>query len=180
MDGDVPERSLPDAKWAVGSGYPESKWVAEQVLNNAATENPAFRPVIVRIGQLTGAENGFWSPSEWVPSVIRSAPALQCLPDAPGVSHSLPPLFFFLVHLAMRLTREPFFSPACFVDPCTLWWRGFRQAALEPVPLRAPSPSPLAHLDRTVQTHVKRIKGALGALQHVAGSSRKIGSNFQY
>ncbi|KAJ3569819.1 hypothetical protein NP233_g4796 [Leucocoprinus birnbaumii] len=82
-DGMAPEAPLPDATVAVGSGYPESKWVAEQILDRAS-QRTSFTPVIVRIGQLSGGRNGYWNPSEWVPSVIQTGPALKCLPDTQG------------------------------------------------------------------------------------------------
>lgn len=85
----APEASLPDATVAVGSGYPESKWVAEQILDRAS-QRTSFTPVIVRIGQLSGGRNGYWNPSEWVPSVIQTGPALKCLPDTQGVSGAQP------------------------------------------------------------------------------------------
>jgi thioester reductase-like protein len=75
---------MADPTVAIGSGYPESKWVAERVLTLAA-ENTAFSPIIVRIGQLSGGRNGSWNPSEWVPSIVRSGQILGCLPRASGV-----------------------------------------------------------------------------------------------
>lgn len=85
MQGFVPEASMPDPSLAIGSGYPESKWVAERVLTLAAEKTGIF-PVIVRIGQLSGGSNGSWNPSEWVPSIVRSGQVLGCLPRAPGVN----------------------------------------------------------------------------------------------
>ncbi|RXW20332.1 hypothetical protein EST38_g5522 [Candolleomyces aberdarensis] len=75
----APEASFPDPSIALGSGYPESKWVAEQVLTRAR-ESTTLEPVIVRIGQLSGGRNGYWGTSDpglisWFP-VHTAASAL--------------------------------------------------------------------------------------------------------
>jgi thioester reductase-like protein len=82
------EGPITDPKVAAGSGYSESKWVAEQVLRRAA-EATSFRPVIVRIGQLSGGRNGCWNPSEWFPIIVRSGETMRCLPRSAGVCHPL-------------------------------------------------------------------------------------------
>ncbi|KAF5353868.1 hypothetical protein D9756_007248 [Leucocoprinus leucothites] len=107
-DGMAPEIALPDATVAVGSGYPESKWVAEQILDRASQQT-SFNPVIVRIGQLSGGRNGFWNPYEWVPSVIQTAHPLQCLPDTPGGVSWIP------VHLAAKAFADMRSSPTSFL-----------------------------------------------------------------
>lgn len=74
----VKEESVcPDV--AVGTGYSESKWVAEKLLEVAA-ENTALRPVSVRIGQLSGGKSGVWNRNEWFPSLVRSGMYLGSLP----------------------------------------------------------------------------------------------------
>ncbi|KAJ2919461.1 hypothetical protein MD484_g949, partial [Candolleomyces efflorescens] len=114
----APEASFPDPRIALGSGYPESKWVAEQVLTRAR-ESTALEPVIVRIGQLSGGRNGYWGTSEWVPSIVRSAELLHCLPRSPGL------ISWFPVHTAasaltdIRACSEPFVH---FVHPAPIPW----------------------------------------------------------
>ena len=71
-------------------GYGKSKWVAEQILDRAAKKTP-LKPVVVRIGQLSGAKNGAWNTSECVPAVIRSGEVVGALPSNNDVSFS--PLF---------------------------------------------------------------------------------------
>ena len=39
----------------------------------------------IRIGQLSGSENGYWSITDWVPILFASSVQLGCLPDARGV-----------------------------------------------------------------------------------------------
>ncbi|KDQ13757.1 hypothetical protein BOTBODRAFT_188241 [Botryobasidium botryosum FD-172 SS1] len=85
----VPEDSLKDPAVAIGSGYSESKWVSERILQIAADET-ALRPVIVRVGQLSGAANGSWNQREWLPSVVRSGQVLGVLPQAEGMVSWIP------------------------------------------------------------------------------------------
>ncbi|KAJ7753642.1 hypothetical protein DFH07DRAFT_921322 [Mycena maculata] len=65
---------------AIGSGYSESKWVGEQILSTAA-ECTALKPVIIRIGQLSGGINGAWNTHEWLPTLVQSAKTVGCIPD---------------------------------------------------------------------------------------------------
>jgi thioester reductase-like protein len=81
----VEEALLHDPSIAVGSGYIESKWVAEHVLA-AAGDNTRLKPAIVRLGQLTGGRNGYWKTTEWIPSMIASGYFLGGLPDRSNVS----------------------------------------------------------------------------------------------
>ena len=79
------ESEVADPAVAAGSGYTESKWVAERILV-AAAEDTSLTPVIIRVGQLSGGRNGSWNPTEWFPSLVRSAQLMQCLPEIQGVS----------------------------------------------------------------------------------------------
>ncbi|THH13951.1 hypothetical protein EW146_g6322 [Bondarzewia mesenterica] len=86
----VPERVSEDPTVAVGSGYGESKWVGENILAAARRTTP-LRPIIARLGQLCGdTENGSWNASDWFPLMIRSASALNCLPECEGLISWLP------------------------------------------------------------------------------------------
>ncbi|PSR76147.1 hypothetical protein PHLCEN_2v8645 [Hermanssonia centrifuga] len=68
-----------DPEIAVGSGYSESKWVAEKLLDEAASRS-ALRPLVVRVGQLSGSRSGAWKETEWFPSLIQSSVYLKCFP----------------------------------------------------------------------------------------------------
>ncbi|KAI6141025.1 hypothetical protein BKA82DRAFT_4205845 [Pisolithus tinctorius] len=74
----VPEIALPNPEVAVGLGYAESKWTAEQILAEAADHGLSVS--IFRIGQLSGSPNGYWNRNEWFPSVVQAANVLGCLP----------------------------------------------------------------------------------------------------
>lgn len=84
VDGPAEEKHF-DAACAVGSGYSESKWVCEQLLATAAERTP-LKPIVVRIGQMTGSStNGYWNPKEWAPTLFRSSASIGYLPSVAGV-----------------------------------------------------------------------------------------------
>ncbi|OBZ76703.1 Linear gramicidin synthase subunit D [Grifola frondosa] len=89
FSGPAPEEPLDDPAIAIRSGYPESKWVAERVLL-AAGQQTELQPIIVRLGGVCGDRTGHWNEKEYIPSLIKSALFLQCLPDAPGDVSWLP------------------------------------------------------------------------------------------
>ena len=70
---------------AVGTGYGESKWVSERLLEVASAQT-AVNSVIIRVGQICGGPNGFWNENEWLPSLIRSSVHITCLPFSEQVS----------------------------------------------------------------------------------------------
>ncbi|TDL25104.1 hypothetical protein BD410DRAFT_697901, partial [Rickenella mellea] len=56
----VPEIFVTDPSVAIGSGYGESKWIAERILEEAG-KNTTLAPVVVRVGQLCGStKHGSW------------------------------------------------------------------------------------------------------------------------
>ncbi|KDR70335.1 hypothetical protein GALMADRAFT_36789, partial [Galerina marginata CBS 339.88] len=64
---------------AIGPGYTEAKWVAEEVLLQA-TKRSKLMAVIVRVAQLSGGLNGAWKTAEWVPALVQSGRICGCLP----------------------------------------------------------------------------------------------------
>ncbi|KZT66074.1 hypothetical protein DAEQUDRAFT_752280 [Daedalea quercina L-15889] len=85
----IAEELIDNPSVAIGSGYSESKWVAEQLLKRAAERN-VCNPSIVRLGQLSGGANGAWRTTEWIPSMISASLALGCLPDGSGDATWIP------------------------------------------------------------------------------------------
>ncbi|KAJ8082616.1 putative NRPS-like protein biosynthetic cluster [Marasmius tenuissimus] len=85
----APEDFNPRPATAIGSGYAESKWVAEKILVKAAAQTP-LKPCIVRIGQICGGLDGSWSAAEWFPTLVASGPVLRCLPQALGYISWIP------------------------------------------------------------------------------------------
>ncbi|KAJ6471951.1 hypothetical protein C8R45DRAFT_836164 [Mycena sanguinolenta] len=65
---------------AAGTGYQQSKWIAEEILLKAG-ESTSLKPLIVRVGQLCGGIKGAWNAQEWVPALVQSAKILGCIPD---------------------------------------------------------------------------------------------------
>jgi thioester reductase-like protein len=86
---------VPDV--SIGAGYTESKWVGERILL-AASAVTTLRPVIVRIGQVTGGRDGYWKVTEWVPAMIRSSIALGLLPTRLDVRVSVMQMFKITQH----------------------------------------------------------------------------------
>ena len=86
----VPEIPMDDPDVTAPFGYPEAKWVCEQILlQGAKAHNARFEPIIVRVGQLTGSTIAAnWSSTEHLPSVFKSSQTLGALPDISGVSAS--------------------------------------------------------------------------------------------
>lgn len=87
----VPECPMDDPDVTAPFGYPEAKWVCEQILLKSAQlhESSRFLPIIVRVGQLTGSTTAAsWSSTEHLPSIFKSSQALGALPDISGVSRS--------------------------------------------------------------------------------------------
>jgi thioester reductase-like protein len=70
---------------AIGLGYSESKWIAEQLVHAALVAAPALRATCIRTDTLSGSASGAWDRSHWAPSIINAASVLGCVPDLPGV-----------------------------------------------------------------------------------------------
>ncbi|CCM01516.1 uncharacterized protein FIBRA_03572 [Fibroporia radiculosa] len=70
--GEAAEEPVEDPSSAVGSGYTESKWVAERILHLSGQASE-LRPVVVRVGQVCGDRRGYWNEREWFPSLVKSA-----------------------------------------------------------------------------------------------------------
>ncbi|KDQ56520.1 hypothetical protein JAAARDRAFT_294258 [Jaapia argillacea MUCL 33604] len=83
FSGPALETSIVDPSVAVGTGYSESKYVGERILEIAHEQTP-LRPITIRMGQLTGGCNGYWNEREWFPALVKSANLVGCLPDVEG------------------------------------------------------------------------------------------------
>jgi thioester reductase-like protein len=70
---------------SLGSGFAQGKWVAERIFELAAEETP-LRPIVVRMTQTAGGENGYWKVDEWMPSIVESSMFVKCLPTLESVS----------------------------------------------------------------------------------------------
>ncbi|KAJ6569386.1 hypothetical protein B0H19DRAFT_939587, partial [Mycena capillaripes] len=73
-----------DSKIATISGYAESKWVGERLVQ-LASERQYLNTNVIRVGLLTGSTNGSWDTSHWVPALVQSGVHIGCLPDGDDV-----------------------------------------------------------------------------------------------
>ncbi|KAF8510926.1 hypothetical protein BU17DRAFT_55015 [Hysterangium stoloniferum] len=73
------EEPIKDFNIVAGSGYSESKWIAERILEEAA-KRTALKPIIVRIGQMTSNSSGAWNSTDWLPAMLRSGQLIGALP----------------------------------------------------------------------------------------------------
>lgn len=102
--GMIPETVMPDPDVTDHFGYPEAKWVCEQMLTEAQrVYSGRIETIIVRVGQLTGSESsGAWSPKEHFPSILKSAQTIGSLPAVQGVGPSPPSLPLYISTLLTR------------------------------------------------------------------------------
>ncbi|KJA27589.1 hypothetical protein HYPSUDRAFT_862666 [Hypholoma sublateritium FD-334 SS-4] len=102
--GLYPEEVVLDAKYAVGNGYGEGKYVTERIIAASGLDATSLR-----IGQISGSGNGAWAVSDWVPILVKSGLALGCLPRAHGTVSWLPPHIVAACALAvmLRVGRAP-------------------------------------------------------------------------
>ncbi|THH29826.1 hypothetical protein EUX98_g4377 [Antrodiella citrinella] len=123
------EEPVLDPAVVVGTGYAESKWVAEQILA-AASERTGLRTVSVRIGQLCGDRNGHWNEKEWFPSIVKSALYVKCLPDVPepGLVSWIPSYEGAKAIIAMRDSDERVLH---LVNPNPVPWKTFLEPLAE-------------------------------------------------
>ncbi|KAJ7052189.1 acetyl-CoA synthetase-like protein [Mycena amicta] len=76
----IPEEIQLDARTAVGTGYGESKYVAERLLAMSGLPATSFR-----IGQVCGAQStGAWATSDWIPALAKSSLELGAFPSLPN------------------------------------------------------------------------------------------------
>jgi acyl transferase domain-containing protein/nucleoside-diphosphate-sugar epimerase/SAM-dependent methyltransferase/acyl carrier protein len=81
----VPEDAT-DIEYVLSNGYGEAKFVCEQILEQTLQLYPnRFRAMVIRAGQIAGSSrSGYWNVAEHLPSMIKSAQTLKCLPDFQG------------------------------------------------------------------------------------------------
>lgn len=76
----VAETLVKEAEHAQNMGYARSKWVAEHIVNAAATST-GMEARVLRSGQIIGdSAIGRWNPTEAIPLMFRAAVTLGALP----------------------------------------------------------------------------------------------------
>ncbi|KAJ7604455.1 hypothetical protein FB45DRAFT_850695 [Roridomyces roridus] len=117
--GAFPEEVQLDASVAVGSGYGESKYVAERILTASGLYSTSFR-----IGQVCGsASNGSWTTTDWVPAIVKSSLALGAYPSAPGaLANWIPPEAVCSAIVDAVLSKDPAPLAVNLVHPKPVPW----------------------------------------------------------
>ncbi|GJJ12703.1 putative NRPS-like protein biosynthetic cluster [Clathrus columnatus] len=85
----IPEAPINDIDIINSTGYSESKWICEQILETASKET-SLEPVIVRVGQICGGINGNWNAREWFPALVKVSLVLKALPEREGLVSFIP------------------------------------------------------------------------------------------
>lgn len=136
----VPEEVLYDMESPANTGYGESKYIAELILDYASREI-GLQTGIVRIGQVAGAVETLrgWNRNEWFPSMIISSKHIKALPESIGFKDEQVPdgmmgdidwipidrLNSIILDFASHLVRNETSSrPLVFhaVNPSTIAW----------------------------------------------------------
>ncbi|KIJ25888.1 hypothetical protein M422DRAFT_273122 [Sphaerobolus stellatus SS14] len=115
----VAEEPVTDLSLINMAGYSESKWISEQILE-AAHRNTALKPVIIRVGQLSGGLNGNWNAREWFPSLVRASQVVKGAPETQGLVSFVP------LHVAASAIIELRNSSSTFahlVHPRPMTWK---------------------------------------------------------
>jgi len=75
-----------DSSAPARTGYGESKYTAERILNEASRQIPGLSTTILRVGQIAGPVRhaGTWPAREWLPSLVISSKAIDALPTDLG------------------------------------------------------------------------------------------------
>lgn len=102
------EEPIHDPTVAIGSGYGESKWIAERMLI-IAKEKTGLSTTSIRTGILCGDRNGYWTTTDAFPLIVKTGPLLNCLCDV-GVSRAFP-----IRHL--RMANLPYSPVLCHGYP---------------------------------------------------------------
>ncbi|KAJ7127865.1 hypothetical protein C8R44DRAFT_873640 [Mycena epipterygia] len=119
----VPERALSDPSPAIGMGYSESKWVAEQMIH-FTRETTSLKPMIARLGQLCASNShagGRWNSNEWFPLIVRSGAKTTSLPLLTGDVSWIPVNFAASAIVDLMNTPESF-ECANIVHPRPVIW----------------------------------------------------------
>ncbi|KAL4949471.1 hypothetical protein BDW69DRAFT_202816 [Aspergillus filifer] len=101
----VPERTMADSNAALDLGYARAKFICEKIIERASAEfSDEIETGYVRVGQVAGAQGGFWNADEHFVSLVASSEALGYLPDIRGTFSWLP------VDIASAALAEIIFS----------------------------------------------------------------------
>ncbi|KAJ7347562.1 hypothetical protein DFH08DRAFT_699265, partial [Mycena albidolilacea] len=145
---------------ALQSGYGESKWVAERVVQMASKQH-YLNANTIRVGLLTGSASGSWDTSHWVPALVQSGVHVGCLPDGNDVISWLPTSLAAAVIVDMQSTMN---ETPYLVHPRPATWRAVMEpsASMLDIPL-VPYVKWFARLKATAE-FTPRAAGGAGAM----------------
>jgi thioester reductase-like protein len=80
-DAGVAEGTVENENLLGARGYGEAKFVSERVLEKAARVS-GVPATIIRSGQIAGSSiDGYWAPTEYMPTIFRSSKILGKVPN---------------------------------------------------------------------------------------------------
>ncbi|KAF7363153.1 putative polyketide synthase [Mycena venus] len=121
----TPKAPIEDARITVQSGYLESKFVGERLVQMASQQR-YLNANVIRVGQLTGSTVGTWETTQWFPALIQSGVHVGCLPDGNDVISWIPINDAAAAIVDMRSSMNETFH---LIHPRPTTWR----AVMEPL-----------------------------------------------
>lgn len=85
----VPEVAA-DSSWVLDIGYAKAKLVCEKMIARAAEDHCEIEAGLVRVGQMSGARNGYWNAEEHFVALVGSSQMLGKFPMLRGTLSWLP------------------------------------------------------------------------------------------
>lgn len=85
----VPEVTA-DSSWVLDIGYAKAKLVCEKMIARAAEDHCEIEAGLVRVGQMSGARNGYWNAEEHFVALVGSSQMLAKFPTLRGTLSWLP------------------------------------------------------------------------------------------
>ncbi|THU97992.1 hypothetical protein K435DRAFT_661853, partial [Dendrothele bispora CBS 962.96] len=151
----APEQYIEDPSISVETGYTESKWVAESLLQ-AANEVSSLPTNVIRVGQLCGGINGGWNTKEWFPSLLKSSVFMGCLPSSDDTVSWLP------LHIAANAVIDFISAPPGVYHvghPSSTTWTDIIDPVASTYDLnKVPFPEWLNRLEKTASQPASMIK----------------------
>ncbi|KAI1367018.1 hypothetical protein F5Y08DRAFT_350351 [Xylaria arbuscula] len=86
----VTEQATNDYGCALDLGYAKAKMVCERIIERAVDERPNIEAGFARVGQIAGAQNGYWNTDEHFVALVRSSKKALKFPDLHGTLSWLP------------------------------------------------------------------------------------------
>lgn len=134
--GPVPEQVIRDNSFPSRSGYAESKYVAERILEAATSASTGrVSTTILRVGQIAGPVNAasrldVWNAREWLPSLLASSKTLGALPSTLGRYErvdwipvdTLDKILVQLLEFNAQRPRQPEPSVYHLINPAAVTW----------------------------------------------------------